>query len=372
MADAGQKLTFIHLSDIHFVRDFSGQSAFDIDKFVRNELVLDARRVVLQLGQISGILVSGDIAFAGKAGDYETALTWLSELSDSVNCSPGLVWSVPGNHDVDRSVLKEHTTIQATQQQIRTHENLDSILKQHLQSGDASLQYGPLVSHEAWQGVEQNHTHLSTSQRAAVEQILATKDKIVGLEGVAGAGKTTSLSAIREAAEREGYQVIGLAPTSRAAHKLAESGIESHTLQRQLIRNEAPNDGQKRLFVIDESSLASTKQMNEFFHRLHTSDRVLLVGDTRQHEAVEAGRPYKQLQEAGMQTAKLGEIVRQKDPALKEAVEQLARGDVHGGIASLEQQGRVHEIVNPQERFSAIAREYSRNPEGNAGHLARQ
>jgi hypothetical protein len=59
MADAGQKLTFIHLSDIHFVRDFSGQSAFDIDKFVRNELVLDARRVVLPLGQISGILVSG-------------------------------------------------------------------------------------------------------------------------------------------------------------------------------------------------------------------------------------------------------------------------------------------------------------------------
>lgn len=225
-------------------------------------------------------------------------------------------------------------------------------------------QYGPLVSSEAWQSVQQNHTHLSTSQRAAVEQILTTQDKIIGLEGVAGAGKTTSLTAVREAAEREGYQVIGLAPTSRAAHKLGESGIESHTLQRELIRNEAPNDGEKRLFVIDESSLASTKQMNEFFHRLQSSDRVLLVGDTRQHEAVESGRPYKQLQEAGMETAKLGEILRQKDPALKEAVEQFARGDVHGGIASLEQQGRVHEIVNPRERFDSIAREYSRNPEG--------
>jgi hypothetical protein len=225
-------------------------------------------------------------------------------------------------------------------------------------------QYGPLVGHEAWQSVERNHMHLSTSQRAAVEQILTTQDKIVGLEGVAGAGKTTSLTAIREATECEGYQVVGLAPTSRAAHKLGESGIESHTLQRQLIRSEAPDDGQKRLFVIDESSLASTKQMNELFQRLHTSDRVLLVGDTRQHEAVESARPYKQLQEAGMDTAKLGEILRQKDPALKEAVEQLARGDVDGGIASLEQQGRVHEIVNSQEQFNSIAREYSRNPEG--------
>ena len=225
-------------------------------------------------------------------------------------------------------------------------------------------QHGPLVSSEAWQSVQQNHTHLSTSQRAAVEQILTTQDKIIGLEGVAGAGKTTSLTAVREAAEREGYQVVGLAPTSRAAHKLGESGIESHTLQRQLIRKETPDEDQKRLFVVDESSLASTKQINEFFHRLHTSDRVLLVGDTRQHEAVESGRPYKQLQEAGMQTAQLSEILRQKDPTLKEAVEQLARGDVHGGIASLDQQGRVHEIVNSKERFSAIASEYSRNPEG--------
>ena len=129
------------------------------------------------------------------------------------------------------------------------------------------------------------------------------------------------------------------------------------------VRN-VPNDGQKRFFVIDESSLASTKQMNEFFHRLQASDRVLLVGDTRQHEAVEAVRPYKQLQEAGMQTARLGEILRQKDPSLKEAVEQLARGDVFGGVASLDQQGRVRELVNVQERMSAIAREYSRHPEG--------
>jgi hypothetical protein len=69
-------------------------------------------------------------------------------------------------------------------------------------------QHSPLVSPEAWQSVQQNHMHLSTSQRAAVEQILTTQDKIIGLEGVAGAGKTTSLTAVREAAEREGYQVV--------------------------------------------------------------------------------------------------------------------------------------------------------------------
>jgi hypothetical protein len=82
------------------------------------------------------------------------------------------------------------------------------------------------------------------------------------------------------------------------------------------------------LYVLDESSLASTRQINEFLLGLRDQDRVLLVGDVRQHEAVEAGRPYHQLQDAGMRTAYLNEIIRQKDSALKEAVEQLARGEI--------------------------------------------
>jgi hypothetical protein len=84
----------------------------------------------------------------------------------------------------------------------------------------------------------------------------------------------------------------------------------------------------------------------------------------RQHEAVEAGRPYQQLQEAGMQTARLDEIVRQKDPALKEAVEQLARGEVREAIDNLDRQCRVHEIMNRDERLSEIARDYAREPQG--------
>ena len=67
--------------------------------------------------------------------------------------------------------------------------------------------------------------------------------------------------------------------------------------------------------------------MHEFFERLQENDRVVLVGDVRQHQAVDAGKPYEQLQQAGMRTARLEEIVRQKDPALKETVAQLARGE---------------------------------------------
>ena len=67
-----------------------------------------------------------------------------------------------------------------------------------------------------------------------------SREKIVGLDGVAGAGKTTVLSVIRQGAETDGYRVEGFAPTSRAAQKLAETGMETSTLQMHLARGEQP------------------------------------------------------------------------------------------------------------------------------------
>src|SRR5256885_7506681 len=198
--------------------------------------------------------------------------------------------------------------------------------------GEGQNEDPALASFDTRREIDNHHSHLSQSQRVAVEQILASRDQVTALEGVAGTGKTTSLAVVREAAKREGYKVEGFAPTSRAAQELAEAGIESGTLQRHLAQSNDHCGGEKHLYVLDESSLASTKQMNEFLHRLKDTDRVLLVGDTRQHQAVEAGTPYEQLQEAGIQTARLDEIIRQKDPALKEVVEHLSRGEVKEAI----------------------------------------
>lgn len=103
--------------------------------------------------------------------------------------------------------------------------------------------------------------------------------------------------------------------------------------------------------------------MHDFVSRRHPDDRVLLVGDTRQHEAVEAGRPFAQLQDAGMRTVKLDEIARQRDPELKAVIEQLARGQVGEAIGGLERQGRMHEVKDQTARIEAIAQEYARSPE---------
>jgi ATP-dependent exoDNAse (exonuclease V) alpha subunit len=220
-----------------------------------------------------------------------------------------------------------------------------------------------LVSPHVRIATEDRHPELNASQRQAVDEVFLSREKVVGLDGIAGAGKTTALSVIREGAEAEGYRVEGFAPTSRAAQKLGEAGMETSTLQKHLVCGQQPDSGEKRLYVLDESSLASTRQVHEFVNRLHPNDRVLLVGDRRQHEAIEAGRPFAQLQDAGMKTVKLEQIVRQKDPELKEIVEQLARGEVREAVQSLDRQGRVHEIQGRDERIAAIANEFAQSPE---------
>ncbi len=158
----------------------------------------------------------------------------------------------------------------------------------------------------------------------------------------------------------------GFAPTSRAAGQLREEGIEATTLQSFLARGQnhpSANTASPHLYMLDESSLASTKQMRAFLDKIKPEDRVLVIGDTAQHQGVDAGRPFEQMQDAGMRTSQLDQIVRQKDPALLEAVQHLAKGETAKGIEMLAQQGRITQIADPNERITAIARDYAANPE---------
>ena len=225
-------------------------------------------------------------------------------------------------------------------------------------------QIEPLLPRSQAIAFADQHQHLNRTQRSVVEDVLSSPDRIQGIQGFAGSGKTTTLSVIRTAAELQGYRVEGFAPTSRAARQLGEAGVEAGTLQRFLARSTAPSPPeQKHFYFVDESSLASTNQMRDLLSRLAPQDRVLLIGDTRQHQGVEAGRPFEQLQEAGMRAAKLDQIVRQKDPELKSAVEMLATGQVSAALDALGKQGRVREIPDAEDRIRAIARSYAESPE---------
>src|SRR6266496_3536235 len=241
-------------------------------------------------------------------------------------------------------IIRERKPREATTQRMLEMEksNIQTML-------DGQGQHLPIVGNDARQTVdaiaERQQLKLNDNQRTAVEQILTSRDQIIGLQGGAGTGKTTALSVLREAAEKEGYEVRGFAPTTRATKQLAESGIQSETLQKFIRRREEAPEQHNRLFVLDESSLASTKNLHTFFARLEAQDKVLLVGDIKQHQAVEAGSPFEQFQRHGMETAKLSKIVRQRDARLRHVVKKLSASQVKEAIESLHKQGRVVEIA---------------------------
>ena len=219
-----------------------------------------------------------------------------------------------------------------------------------------------------------NKGPLTAGQKEAVKLILSAKDRTVGIQGYAGTGKTTMLNRARALAEKKGWRTVGLAPSASAVQTLAsEAGIETETLQRFLARNAGVAEGRltkkgaremraafaKTILVVDEGSLASTVQARDLL-RIASAvriPRVVLVGDAKQLDAVDAGKPFAQLQAAGMQTATMDEIMRQRDPALKEAVEASLKGDIGRAFEKL---GSNVAEVKPDNIAGAVAARWLR------------
>lgn len=234
----------------------------------------------------------------------------------------------------------------------------------HVVAGRNAVQ--PIMSAELAQDQARSRDFLNDTQRRVIEEVLNSTDRIHGLQGRAGSGKTTVLASIREGAEKSGYTVEGFAPTSRASAQLREVGIDATTLQSFLARGDnhpSASPELRHLYMLDESSLASTRQMRAFLDKLNPNDRVLVIGDTSQHQGVDAGKPFEQMQDAGMRTSQLDRIMRQRAPELLRAVEELAKNNTQQGINMLASQGRITEIPNRQERIAAIARDYGAQPE---------
>ena len=119
--------------------------------------------------------------------------------------------------------------------------------------------------------LSESRPHFNAAQKSVVEEVLTSRDQVQGLQGRAGSGKTSVLATIREGAEKNGYAVEGFAPTSRAAKQLRDAGIKADTLQRFLAGGglqAAGDPASKHLYMVDESSLASTQQMRDFLNKI--------------------------------------------------------------------------------------------------------
>jgi conjugative relaxase-like TrwC/TraI family protein len=208
---------------------------------------------------------------------------------------------------------------------------------------------------KAWAAVRQ----LFTDQTEAAVLTLSTPSWASGIEGLAGTTKTTLVGAIREFAQQQGWTVRGFGTTSGSVSALSGAGIEAATIAK-LLATTLPAKRGPELWMVDESSLLATRPVNQLLKlaRQRQVERVVFVGDQKQHLAVEAGAPVRQFLADNMAVAELTTIRRQQDPGLKRAVELAASEHVAEAIDLLESQKRIAEIPDTIERHERIAAEY--------------
>lgn len=202
---------------------------------------------------------------------------------------------------------------------------------------------------------------LSEDQAGAVTRTLRSPARVTILQGDAGTGKTTCLRAVVSGIAAGGNAMFGCAPSTAAAEVLRHELTPAADTLQQLLANPALQEKTRgHVLVVDEAGLISVRQMRDLCRlAAANNNRLLLVGDTKQHSSVEAGDALRCLQQsARVPVARLKEIRRQHNPAYRSAVARLARGDALGALNRFVKLGAVHEIQDPRRLFARAADTY--------------
>lgn len=160
-------------------------------------------------------------------------------------------------------------------------------------------------------------------QRSVIQKILQNKDRFMLLRGVAGSGKTTVL---KELAKGVQCGLMVLAPTNSAADVLKQEGFHNSQTVAGFLQTPPDFSG---LLIVDELGLCSLRDGVKLLHQAEISHcRILFVGDSRQHTAVDRGDFFRLLEEhSNISRFELGEIYRQQAAEYRQGVQECANGN---------------------------------------------
>ncbi len=212
---------------------------------------------------------------------------------------------------------------------------------------------------------------LTGEQRMLVHEAACRADRVVCVVGVAGSGKTLALRAVAEVYRGIDVEVLGAAPSGRAADELQiATGIPSRTLHRLFL--DTRRDGglpHRCVLVVDEAGMAETRVLAPLLRAVERAEgKLLLVGDPAQLPAVGAGGLYQALCDR-LDVIELSGNRRQRDPLEREALARLRHGDPEPYLAHAARHHRLVVDDNPaivKERLLADWwQEARRSPTGN-------
>ncbi len=204
------------------------------------------------------------------------------------------------------------------------------------------------------------HRYLGADQREMVARLLTGGERIVPVAALPGSGKTTALAAAREAWERAGHPVIGVASARSAAGELADAGIPSTSITALLIRTEELRSmGLEPLrpgtvVFMDESSTTSTAHAAALADLVvECGGKLVAIGDPRQIGAVGPGGLYGHLTQI-VEPSVLTEIRRQRAEIDREIVRLAHAGRGSDALDLLQADERLRIADTHEEALGAL------------------
>lgn len=193
---------------------------------------------------------------------------------------------------------------------------------------------------------------LNEGQEDAASLVLSSRDRIVAIQGIAGAGKSSVMKPVAQLLREEGKQVLGLAVQNTLVQMLErDTGIRSMTIARFLAQwgrllhepgnatllSEARSGLGDHVLVLDEASMVSNEDKAKLVRLANLAEvhRLVLVGDKRQLGAVDAGKPFDLVQQAGIERAKMDVNLRGRDPILRRAQAAAQEGRIDDALRAL-------------------------------------
>ena len=211
----------------------------------------------------------------------------------------------------------------------------------------------------AFASAEQRGLVLSGEQADALAHITDGRDLGI-VVGHAGTGKSAMLGVAREAWEAAGYEVRGVTLSGIAAENLESgSGIASRTIASMEHGWQQGRDllTTRDVLVIDEAGMVGTRQLERVLsHAAEAGAKVVLIGDIKQLQAIEAGAAFRSIHECHG-GAEIGEVRRQRDDWQRDATRDLATGRTGHALEAYRSHGMVHEAqAREQARGDLIER----------------
>lgn len=203
-----------------------------------------------------------------------------------------------------------------------------------------------------------DETTLNNGQKSAAHLLMTTKDRVVGIQGYAGTGKSYTLTQVLPLIEKKGGDVHVFAPYGAQVKSLQEDGLDAHTVAKFLNSETMQAEiKENSVIIVDEAGVIPNKDAEKLEQIVEAKNaKLVLIGDTQQTKAISSGKPFDLLQDNNMALATIDDIQRQKEETLKKAVYQAAMDEPKKSVKTLSKS--IYEISGTQERLDLLVNQY--------------